>query len=321
VNAINAANVGVSAQLINTGDNTNGTPYQIVLKGATGAANTFSLTTSYGTGSGSPGLNFSANTSNQEPADAKMVVDGITVTRSSNSIKDVVPGLTFDLKTTTTSPSYLNLTRDTTTIKDKFNAVVTAYNDAMSMLGVVSDPKSTVETYGATLVGDSTVRAVKQQLRSIFQGTSSTPGTNVGSTWQMGMKIDEKGVMSIDATKLEASLQNNFDDVVKSFTGNTEGLSTFSTQNAGFAGDGVRKLAKLLGPTGPMVTHSNNADTQNTKYKDDLTKLDARMTALLARYTKQFSTMNSLVGSVNSQKTSLKATFDGMMATYTGKTG
>jgi flagellar capping protein FliD len=43
------------------------------------------------------------------------------------------------------------------------------------------------------------------------------------------------------------------------------------------------------------------------------------MDALLARYQKQFASMDSLVGSVNSQKTSLKATFDGMMATYTNK--
>jgi flagellar capping protein FliD len=45
------------------------------------------------------------------------------------------------------------------------------------------------------------------------------------------------------------------------------------------------------------------------------------MDALLARYQKQFASMDSLVGKTNSQKTSLKATFDGMMATYTGKTG
>jgi flagellar hook-associated protein 2 len=137
--------------------------------------------------------------------------------------------------------------------------------------------------------------------------------------WQVGIKIDEKGVMSVDATKLDSALQNNFDDVVKSFTGNFEGLSQYSTQKAGFAGDGVRKLAALVGPTGPMLSQSNNADTQNTKYKDDLSKLDTRMSALLVRYTKQFATMNSLVGSVNSQKTSLKATFDGMMASYTNK--
>jgi flagellar hook-associated protein 2 len=53
--------------------------------------------------------------------------------------------------------------------------------------------------------------------------------------------------------------------------------------------------------------------------KDNLTKLQTRMDALLLRYQKQFSAMDSLVGSVNTQKTSLKTTFDGMMASLTGK--
>jgi flagellar hook-associated protein 2 len=318
VNAINAASTGVKAQLINTGDGSNA-PYQIVLTGPTGSAGAFTMSTNYGDGTSNPGLAFSAgNGANQSATDAIIKVDGISVTRSTNSISDVVDGLTFDFKTTS-SAAQVNLTRDTSALKAKFDALVTAYNDANTMFGVVTDPKSTVDTYGATLVGDSTVRSVRQQMRSIFQGTSSTPGTTIGAMWQMGVKVDEKGVMSIDATKLDAALQNNFSDVVTAFTGNHNGLSAYSTQNAGFAGDGVRKLSKLLSATGPMLSQSTNADTQNTKYKDDLTKLDTRMSALLSRYTKQFAAMDSLVGSVNSQKTSLKATFDGMMATYTNK--
>ena len=319
VNAINAASTGVKAQLINTGDGT-ASPYQVVLTGPTGAAGAFTMSTNYGAGTASPGLGFTAgNSANQSAANAILKVDGISVTRTSNSISDVVDGLTFDLKATTSSAAQVNLTRDTAGLKAKFDALVTAYNDANTMFGVVTDPKSTVDTYGATLVGDSTVRSVRQQMRSIFVGTSSTPGTNIGALWQMGVKLDEKGVMSIDSTKLESALQDNFSDVVTAFTGNHSGLSAYSTQNAGFGGDGVRKLSKLLSATGPMLSQSTNADTQNTKYKDDLTQLDTRMTAMLARYTKQFAAMDSLVGNVNSQKTSLKATFDGMMASYTNK--
>ena len=137
--------------------------------------------------------------------------------------------------------------------------------------------------------------------------------------WQVGISIDEKGGMSLDSTKFDKALQNNFNDVVTAFTGNFNGLSNYSTQNAGFANDGVRKLSRLLGANGPMLSQSTNADLQNTKYKTQLAELDIRMNALLSRYTKQFATMDSLVGNVNSQKTSLKATFDGMMATYTNK--
>jgi flagellar hook-associated protein 2 len=318
VNAVNAANTGVKAQLVNTGDGS-AAPFQIVLTGPTGSAGSFTMSTNYGAGTSRPGLVFNAgNPSNQNATDAVLKVDGISITRPTNSISDAVDGLTLDLKTTSSAVK-VDLTRDTTSLKAKMDAVVTAYNDAMTMFGVVTDPKSSVETYGATLVGDSTVRSVKQQLRSIFQGNSSTPGTNISAMWQMGVKIDEKGVMSLDDTKFESALQNNFSDVVTVFTGNYNGLSSYSTQNAGFAGDGVRKLSKLLGPNGPMLSQSNNADKQNAKFTDELSKLDTRMSALLARYTKQFSTMDSLVGSVNSQKTSLKATFDGMMASYTNK--
>jgi len=319
IDAINASTTGVKAQLINTGDGS-ATPYQIVLSGVTGASNAFALSTDYGSGAGTPGLTFDpTNPANQSAADARIKVDGITVTRSNNAIKDVVPGLTFNVTTVTTTPAIVNSTRDTSGLKDKFNALVSAYNDAVTMFGVVTDPKSTVPTYGATLVGDSTVRNVRQQVRNIFQGASSTPGTNVNSLWQVGIKIDEKGVMSVDATKLDSALQSNFSDVVKSFTGNFDNLSAYSTQKSGFAGDGVRKLAALVGPNGPMLNQSNNANTRNTKYTDDLSRLDTRMSALLTRYTKQFATMDNMVGKVNSQKTSLKSTFDGMMATYTNK--
>jgi len=277
------------------------------------------LSTNYGAGNAAPGLSFNAgNISNQDASDAKLKIDGISVTRSTNSISDVVSGLTFELKNPCASEQ-VTLNRDTANLKTKFDALVTAYNDANTMFGVVTDPKSTVDTYGATLVGDSTVRTIRQQLRSIFVGASSTPGTSISSLWQMGVKIDEKGVMSIDSSKLEKAMQDNFDDVVIAFTGNHNSLSIYSTQNAGFAGDGVRKLSNLLGPNGPMLNQSTNADKQNSKYKEDLNKLDKRMEALLSRYTKQFAAMDSLVGNVNSQKTSLKASFDGMMAMYTNK--
>ena len=204
-------------------------------------------------------------------------------------------------------------------LKEKFKALVTSYNDATSMLNVVTDPKSTMETYGATLVGDSTARSVKAMMRTLVQGESTTPGSKISTMWQMGISIDRSGVMALDETKLDAALADNFDDVVQTMTGNTNGLSAYSTKPAGFAGEAMRKLSKLIGPSGVLLTNSQNAETQNTKYQADLAKLETRMTTLLARYNKQFSSMESIVGGVNSQKTSLKSTFEGMMSVYTNK--
>jgi len=322
VSAINNAKTGVTAKLVNTGNGS--TPYQIVLSGPMGSAGTFAIDPPKDAASSAAISGFSFpdnNANNQTASDAKLKVDGVSYTRTSNSINDVVLGVTFSLKTTTSSPASLDLTRDTTTIKDKLNTLVQSYNDAITMLGVVSDPKSTVDTYGATLVGDSTVRMVKQQLRSMFTSPSSTPGSSVSSLWQMGISIDEKGTMSVDSTKLDTALTSNFDDVVKTFTGNQNNTSAYSVAPGGIAGDAIKSLTKMLSTSGILQTQSTNAETQNTKYKDDLTKLGVRMDALLARYQKQFAAMDSLVGSINSQKTSLKSSFDGMMASMTGKSG
>ena len=319
VNAINAAANGVTAQLVNTGDGTSN-PYQIILTGQVGASNVFSYSAQDANGAAISSVAFNtANATNQTAADAKVKVDGITYVRTNNALTDVVPGLTINLKGLTTSAASVTLTRDNTPIKDKINALVTSYNDAISIFKEVSDTKSTLPTYGATLVGDSTLRSIKQQLRGMFTGSSSTPGTSVSALWQLGISLDQSGVMSVDATKLDAALTNNYDDVVKTFTGNKNGISALSTENAGIAGDAFKKLTKMLGNTGALLTQSESANTQNTKYKDDLTKLQTRLDAMLKRYQTQFSKMDSIVGGVNTQKTSLKATFDGMMASLTGK--
>lgn len=250
VNAINDAKAGVTAQLVNTGDGS-GTPYQIVLTGATGSQGAFSITPNYLNGLGSPGIVFSgANPANQTATDALVKVDGITYTRTNNTLSDVVPGLTLNLKTTTTSAATIDVTRDNTGVKDKLAALVTAYNDAQTIFTAVADPKSTLETYGATLVGDASVRSMKQQLRDMVMGQSSTPGTSVGALWQMGLSVDMQGVMTLDSTKLESVLASNYSDVVKTFTGNQNGLSVYSTAKAGIAGDAVKKISQLIGRTG-----------------------------------------------------------------------
>lgn len=311
VAAINAKNAGVKAELVSTGNALK--PYKILVTGATGASQDFTLT------SATAELEFSGVPGYTQASDASFLVNGIAMTRNSNTVTDAIAGVTLSLRAPTTGMATLDLTRDTAALTTKMTDLVTAYNDANDLLNQVSDPKSTLDTYGATLVGDSTVRMVRQQLRSLFQGVSSTPGTTVSAFWQLGISVDEKGKMSLDSAKLGTSLSNNFSDVVKSLTGNYDNLSAFSKAPAGLMGDAVRKLTNLLDSKGPLMSQSESASTQNTKHQKDLADLQSRMDSLLARYTKQFAAMDSLVGQVNSQKTSLKSSFEGMMAAYTNK--
>jgi len=319
VAAINSANLGISAQLVNTGNIA--TPYRIMVTGATGASNAFSLTSlKSGVGGGEvTGVSFGKKL--QSAVDATFNVNGMDMTSSKNTVTDAIAGATLNLTATTTInvPANLVFSRDTSSISGKLDALVTAYNDANTMLGVVSDPKSTVETYGATLVGNSIVGSVRSQMRQLISGNSTTPAGGLTALRDIGFNIDQKGVLSIDKTKLDNSLKNNFDNVVTLVTGNQENQSKFSIAPSGVAGEAAKKLTALLDTTAPLTTQSANLTTKISDYKKQLDKLNTRMTDLLARYNKQFAAMESMVGQSKSLQTGLKSTFDGMMATYTNK--
>jgi len=319
--AINAKGLGVTSTVVNTGTGT--TPYEIMLTSNVGAANAFTVTASTDTvGNQLFGKN-SVQNNIQTAQDAKLTVDGVSYTRTTNSINDILTGVTFSLNAVTPAgtPASINLTRDTTTLVTNINAMVSAYNDAVSVLNAVGDPKSTLPTYGGTLVGDSTVMLLKQKMRDMMLSQSSTPGTNIGSLWQMGISVDAKGVLSVNSTVLTSSLNNNFNDIVKTFTGNIDNSLSLSSSTAsgGLAGDAVKQLTTLLSATGPITSRSNDLTTQNQTYENDLSTLQVRMDALLARYQTQFAAMDTLVGQTNAERTSLTATFNGMMAMYTNK--
>jgi flagellar hook-associated protein 2 len=303
---------GVKAQLAYTGSE-----YKVILTGNTGANNSFSLTPDSGLtlpdASASPAAYADAH---QASSNAIFKLDGVQYTRTSNLVTDALTGVSLNLRTATNSSTTIDLTRDTTGISDKVKALVASYNDAMSMLNVVSDPKSTVETYGGTLVGDSMVRTVKDQLRNMFLPAASAKqsGVTVNSLRDLGVSVEVTGTMTLDEAKMGTALSTHFDEVVTAFSKNFNDLGEYtpSSVDIGIAGNASRTLTKMLKTTGQIQTQSTNATTQNKKYQEDLATLQTRMDGLLARYQKQFAAMDSMVGRNNALKTSLKSTFDGM---------
>ena len=303
-NAINAANLGVTSEIINTGDPLK--PYKIMLKGGN---LDFSMTSPV------EGLTFSSSL--QKAGDATVNVDGLNLTPSSNKLEGLIPGATIELLATTSGTASIDFNRDVSGVKTKLQELVTAYNDANSMLNVVSDPKSTVETYGATLVGNSVVNTVRNKMREMVLSDSNSPSGGLTALRDLGISIDRTGLMTLDSTKLDSVLATKFDHVVTLLSANRENMSVFNTSTAGVAGEAVKKLTTLLDKTGSLTVQSDNLTNRIADYKKDLTKLEERMTQLLARYNKQFANMESIVGQSKSLKTSLTSTFDGMMASYT----
>jgi flagellar hook-associated protein 2 len=308
VAAINEAGLGITAYLMY-----NGSTYNIMVTGPEGADNTFTLTSSAPTE-----LYF--GTLVQSPVDAALTVDDVEITSSSNTVTDAIGGVTLYLMETSSSAATLSLQNDTTAVKTKLQNLVTVYNDAMSLLDEVANPASTLETYGATLVGNSTVRSIRDTLRGFMTSVSTTPSTDGSYNYlvDIGVSMDRYGKLSIDKTTLDTVLSSDYSDVIYVMTGDQDSLSVYdTTTDAGIAGEASRTLYTMLSSSGSVTVESANATTRIAKYQADLTALEERMQRLLERYTKQFSSMDSIVGGTKSTQTGLKSSFDGLMAMYT----
>jgi flagellar hook-associated protein 2 len=265
-------------------------------------------------------------------------VNGLPITSSSNAVSDVIAGVTLNLTGTnatsvngfvqaTGSAATLSLANDTSVAKAKLNALVTAYNDASSLLNEVTNPKSSLATYGGTLAGNSSVRALRDQLRRLVTDDSSTAGGSTGTgpartlsaLRDIGLQVDKSGKLTANSVTLDLALNFKFADTVTLLSGNQENQTAFSLTASGLAGDASKALEKMLGTAGTPTIETENANKRITKYQDDLTALEERMTRILARYQKQFAAMDSMVGQTKNTQTGLTSTFEGMMAMYSNK--
>ena len=312
--AINNANAGVSARIINTGDSTS--PYKINLTSSTtGLKSAFSVSTSATAETNSSPLSFA--TTVQSALDANILVNGIAMSRSSNSISDAIPGVTLDLLAPTSTdgtlansvPGHFNLSRDTTKIKTSVQALVDAFNSTKSLLKTVSDRQSTLPDTGATLVNDSLVRQIGHLINEIATSPSSTPDTGVTALRDIGATIQRDGTLALDSAKLDNALQSNFSAVVQMLSANKMNSTTTLPGSRGLAGDAVKKLDNLTSTDGLLAKANLDASSKITAYKKQLSALDLRMQNLLSQYTNQFTAMENIVGQMNSLKTSLANQF------------
>ena len=314
VNAINQAGAGVSAQLLDTGVEGAADRYKIVLTGQTGASNAFSVSTD---AADTSGLNFTTPTG-QDAADAAVTVNGVAISRSTNTIDDVIPGMTFDLLGPTTGAVAVQLNRDSSGVKERVQSLVTAYNSMVSDFGILTGPASEDEEdiYSGSLRGDSTVRSVLSQMRQVFFGESEMAGESITSLRDMGVSVDKDGVVTLDEAALDEALTTHFEEVVSALAGRTTTEVDGETViQQGLGAEMAARLRALMGPTGIILSQSTSAESQVGRYEEQLEKLETRMEGILERYTKQFAAMESIVGQLTSMRENLKSQFEAMLNT------
>ena len=296
VKAINAANLGVTAEIVDTGESAN--RYRIQLIGETGAEKTFSLTSSDNS------LNFS---SVQSAADAKLNVNGIDFIRSKNVIDDVLTGVSLSLNSVTTGAASLSINQDNSEAKANIIDFVAIYNEAQRQLKDLGNSST-----GGELAGDSIFRSLTRSLRSTVLGTSSSATSSISNLSDMGISVSRTGELTVDDTKLDKAISSNYSDIVTMFTADTDSQATSSADAAGLAGDLNKLISDATNSSAYLVTQQKTLASSVSAKQTELTELEDRMERVEERYNKQFLAMQQIIDQMNSTRESMESSFENL---------
>jgi flagellar hook-associated protein 2 len=259
--AINAANAGVTAGIVNDGS---GYLLTIASKDS-GVANAVRITVAdddatHTDNAGLSQLAFDARTlsgvtnltESIAARDAKVVIDGITVTKASNTITDAIEGVTLGLlKESTPSATTLTIARDTAGVQASVQSFVKAYNDLNKTISDLTKYDAATKK-GSALTGEPTVRSLQTQLRSVFNTPLSTAGGGLTSLSDVGISFQIDGTLKLDAAKLTTALNDPAKDISTLF-------------------------AAIGKPTDSLVSFTGSAlETKNGVYALTLTQLPAQ---------------------------------------------
>lgn len=210
--AINEAAAGVTAAIVNDGDG-----YVLVLTSSrAGADNSLEITVTEGATAGLSSLAFNAAastpgthlTQNVAAQDAVLIVDGISVRREENTINEVIPGVTLNALSVTESPVTLGINQDNDAVVERVQTFVDAFNDVKALLDQLTAFDEDAGS-GALLMGDSTVRGLRTQMRRIL--TASVAELDNGGLRAMvdlGVSTDQNNnfALKLSTTQLTNAL-------------------------------------------------------------------------------------------------------------------
>ncbi|WP_299660207.1 flagellar filament capping protein FliD [uncultured Psychromonas sp.] len=262
--AINEGDYSVSASIIDDGSN-----YRLVLTNKeTGEENAMQLTVVDDDGdnsdaTGLSALTYSADVKNMDQTstaqDAKIIMNGIEITRSTNEISSVIEGVTLNIggETEVGETVSLTITQDTSAVEDQINAFVENYNNTITQMNSLTAYGGESGSDGA-LNGDSTVRNIQNQMRAVLNTTVSHSGGVVQSFADLGMLTNLDGTLSLDADTLTAAMNNDMESIANFFTasgGASDSLIDFESKST-FTVPGTYELEVTKLATQGVLTNS-----------------------------------------------------------------
>jgi flagellar hook-associated protein 2 len=284
--AINNSGAAVTASIVNVG--TSASPsYKLAVQGKnTGTANDVTLAFTVSDGGSNPFTG--GGDVVQAAADAQFTVNGLALTRSSNTVSDAIPGVSLTLLKDGGASSTITVGSDTKAVKDNIKKLVDSYNGVTKLVRDQFTLDPTTNRQGA-LAGDSSVRSVTTRLRAAL-GISGDG--DIRSLSDVGVQFERDGSLSLNATKLDNALSSNLEGVQKLFLSSQNGVGKRIP-------DAVDSLINSV--SGAITARQNGITASITSLEKKVAREEQRIADYEQRLTAQFTSLEKLVSRLNQQ--------------------
>lgn len=207
---------------------------------------------------------------------------GQSITRTSNTISDAIPGVTLTLLAI--GEANVDAHLDSSSIAKPIGSFVDAYNTLNNTLKQLTNYVGPGDASNGALLGDSTVQNIISQVKQTINSTVSSATGDYNSLNQLGISFDKKGVMSLDSTTLDAALAGNLTSVANIFS-STNGVATLLNT----------KIGQYLDSKGALSTQQDSLNKTLTQLTTDRTAVNARLAATQKTLQAQYIAMDTAV--------------------------
>jgi len=311
--AINSSNSGVTATVM-----TDSTGSRLVLKGANGEDNGFSLTmestdtadsnlqafTFGSTGTEVDTSSASTMTQTQIAQNAKIVLDGMEMEYADNVVTDAIPYLRIDLNKAAPGTTVMLATdAPTSSITDLVSEFVDAYNTLREALNGASAAATSTTGAGA-LVNDSSIREMKTRLAKLTTMQLSDTGT-YRTLSSIGISTNTDGTLTLDSDKLTAAYEKDPDAIRQMIDPDTS-----TDGNPGLAKAVADIQSALTGTSGALTLATTRYESLAEDYTEQLEKLDKQMTDYETRLTALYTAMETKLSALKATQSYLQQQID-----------
>lgn len=248
------------------------------------------------------GANTNMMSSTNPGTNAVFSLNGISINQASNTVNNVIPGMTFKIVAATTAPVTLSLASDSTQLTSRLSDMVTKYNAVVSAVNAQSG------RLAGALSGDTVIQQLRTALARFTSYTNGSSG--IKSLADLGVTFNTaNGAATFDPSVVGAMSTTQVTAALKYAAASTTGLGGFS-KTFGQLSDPISGVIQI------EIAGDNSSDSH---LQDQISTTTARINSMQAALAKQIEAADALESAYESQQTTLKASLQGLNLVLYGK--